>query len=128
MRTPSAATPTARSSSRAIEEATTSLSTAQIVDVLDRAGVPCAPIADFAGVFTDAHLHQREYFWDAPDPQLGPVRQLGSPMRLSRTPARRDHAGPALGADTRSALLGVGYSAAEVDEMVAVGAAAESTG
>ena len=112
----------------AIEEATTSLSTAQIVDVLDRAGVPCAPIADFAGVFTDPHLHQREYFWDAPDPQLGPVRQLGSPMRLSRTPARRDHAGPALGADTRSALLGVGYSAAEVDEMVAVGAAAESTG
>ena len=111
-----------------IEQSTTRLSTAQVVDVLDRAGVPCAPIADFAEVFTDTHLHQREYFWDAPHPQLGPVRQLGSPMRLSRTPTRRDHAGPALGADTRSALLGVGYSAAEVDEMVAVGAAAESTG
>jgi formyl-CoA transferase len=79
-------------------------------------------------VFTDTHLHQREYFWDAPHPQLGPVRQLGSPMRLSRTPARRDHAGPVLGADTRSALIGVGYSAAEVDEMVAARVAAESKG
>ena len=32
-------------------------------------------------------------------------------MRLSRTPTRRDHAGPVLGADTRSALLAVGLFA-----------------
>ena len=112
----------------AIEESTTTLSTRQIVDALDRAGVPCAPIADYAGVFSDEHLRHRGYFWDAPHPLLGAVRQLGSPMRLSRTPGRRDAAGPVLGADTRSALLAVGYSPAQVDDLLAAGAVAEPKG
>jgi len=45
-------------------------------------------------------------------------------MRLSRTPVRRDGAGPVLGADTRAALLAVGYSAREVDDLVAAGVVA----
>jgi len=112
----------------AIEESTSTLSTQEIVDRLDRAGVPCAPIADYAGVFGDEHLRHRDFFWDAPHPLLGAVRQLGSPMRLSRTPGRRDAAGPVLGADTRSALLAVGYSPAQVDDLLAAGAAAGPRG
>jgi len=111
-----------------IEATTTTMPTRRIVEALDAAGVPCAPIADYAEVFTDGHLAQRGYFWDAPHPLLDPVRQLGSPMRLSRTPPRRDAAGPVLGADTRAALLAVGYSAAEIDELLAAGAAAEPEG
>jgi len=107
-----------------IEAATTALPTQQLVEILDRAGVPCAPIADYAEVFTDDHLNARGYFWDAEHPLLGAVRQLGSPMRFSRTPGRRDGAGPLLGADTRSALLAVGYSAGDVDDLLAAGAAA----
>jgi formyl-CoA transferase len=49
-------------------------------------------------------------------------------MRLSRTPGRRDAAGPVLGADTRTALLAVGYSPGEVDDLVATGVAAGPTG
>lgn len=109
----------------AIEATTTTLSAQQVVDALDGAGVPCAPIADYAGVFGDEHLRERDYFWDAPHPLLGPVRQIGSPMRLSRTPGRRDAAGPVLGAETRSALLAVGYSASDVDDLLAAGVAAE---
>jgi formyl-CoA transferase len=104
-----------------IEAATTGMPTSRIVELLDAAGVPCAPIADYAQVFTDGHLGERGFFWDAEHPVLGPVRQLGSPMRLSRTPVRRDGAGPVLGADTRTALLAVGYSAQEVDDLVAAG-------
>ncbi len=112
----------------AIEATTATLPTDAIVEALDGAGVPCAPIADYAGVFDDEHLQQRDYFWDAPHPLLGPVRQIGSPLRLSRTPARRDAAGPVLGADTRSALLAVGYSASDVGDLLAAGAAAEPEG
>ncbi len=112
----------------AIEVATTTLSTGHIVEVLEDAGVPCAPIADYAEVFTDEHLHHRAHFWDAPHPLLGSVRQIGSPMRLSRTPERRDTAGPVLGADTRSALLAVGYSSSDVDDLLAAGVAAEPEG
>ena len=73
--------------------------------------MPCAPIADYEQVFTDEHLAARDFFWDADHPVAGPVRQVGSPMRFSRTPAARAGAGPVLGADTRAALEVAGYGA-----------------
>lgn len=82
-----------------IEAKTTTMTTERICELLNEAGVPCAPINDYGQVFTDEHLQARDYFWDSPHPVAGTVRQLGSPMRLSRTPARRAHAGPPLGQD-----------------------------
>jgi alpha-methylacyl-CoA racemase len=54
-----------------------------------------------------------------------PVRQLGVPVKLTRTPG--DHArlaGPSLGEHTEEVLLAAGYSEAEVAELLADGAAA----
>jgi crotonobetainyl-CoA:carnitine CoA-transferase CaiB-like acyl-CoA transferase len=54
-----------------------------------------------------------------------PVRQLGVPVKLARTPA--EHArlpGPALGEHTEEVLLAAGYTQAEVAELLACGAAA----
>lgn len=99
----------------AISEVTRSRSVAWVVDALVAAGVPVAPIEDYGAVFTDPHLQQREFFWDAAHPELGAVRQLGSPMRLSATPARRGTAGPVLGADTRAVLREAGCTDAEID-------------
>jgi crotonobetainyl-CoA:carnitine CoA-transferase CaiB-like acyl-CoA transferase len=101
----------------AIEQVTTTRRVADLVAALDRAEVPCAPISDYGDVFTAEQLTKRDFLWDAP----GPVRQLGSPMRLSRTPTHRNSAGPVLGADTRAALLAVGYTNDEVDALVAGG-------
>jgi formyl-CoA transferase len=109
----------------AIEQVTTTRTTADLVQLLDSAGVPCAPIADYGQVFTDDHLNTRNYFWDAPHPVMGPVRQLGSPMRFSRTPAVRGSAGPLLGSGTRAALEAAGLSADEVEELFRAGAAAD---
>jgi crotonobetainyl-CoA:carnitine CoA-transferase CaiB-like acyl-CoA transferase len=78
----------------AIEEVTATRDVADLVAALDQAQVPCAPISDYAEVFHSPQLESRDFFWNAP----GGVRQLGSPMRFSRTPTRRSHAGPALGA------------------------------
>jgi crotonobetainyl-CoA:carnitine CoA-transferase CaiB-like acyl-CoA transferase len=86
--------------------------------VLDEAGVPCAPIQDFGQVFRDSSLVERDFFWDAPHVSAGLVRQLGSPMRFSKTPARRDKAGPVLGENTRQVLSEIGYGAAEVRELL----------
>jgi crotonobetainyl-CoA:carnitine CoA-transferase CaiB-like acyl-CoA transferase len=85
---------------------------------LGKAGVPCAPIQDFGQVFTDPHLLARRYFWDAPHPKAGPVRQLGSPMRFSRTPVRHDTAGPMLGEHTAGLLAELGYEPDEVRSLV----------
>jgi alpha-methylacyl-CoA racemase len=54
-----------------------------------------------------------------------PVRQLGVPIKLTRTPG--EHArlpGPALGEHTEEVLLAAGYSQAQVAELLASGAAA----
>ncbi|MCZ2838188.1 CaiB/BaiF CoA transferase family protein [Modestobacter sp. VKM Ac-2985] len=98
-----------------VESRTRTRTTADLLAALGAAGVPCAPINDYGEVFTDEHLNAREFFWDAPHPTLGPVRQIGSPMRFSRTPAVRGVAGPPLGADTRAVLTRHGLPAELVD-------------
>ncbi|QFU90508.1 enoyl-CoA hydratase [Amycolatopsis sp. YIM 10] len=87
-----------------IERTTREHTTAELVATLTAAGVPCAPISDYTEVFTDDHLTRRGFFWDTEHPVAGQVRQLGSPMRFSRTPARRDTAGPDFGEHTEKVL------------------------
>jgi formyl-CoA transferase len=107
----------------AIEAVTEGRTAAELVAALEAEGVPCAPINDYGQVFTDDHLTRRDYFWDAEHPELDPVRQLGSPMRLSGGPARRGGAGPVLGEHTRAVLGELGYTAGEIDAMIESGAA-----
>jgi crotonobetainyl-CoA:carnitine CoA-transferase CaiB-like acyl-CoA transferase len=102
-----------------IETVIVTKSTAHWLGVLERAGVPCAPIEDYGQVFNDSHLNARDYFWDAPHPKLGKVRQLGSPMRFSDTPVRRETAGPLLGEDSAALLKELGYAPAEIDALLA---------
>ncbi|HEY9289358.1 MAG TPA: CoA transferase [Candidatus Dormibacteraeota bacterium] len=104
-----------------IEALTVTRPTQHWLDLLVKAGVPCAPIENYGEVFTDAHLEARQFFWDGRHPTLGPVRQIGSPMRFARTPARRDHAGPRLGEDSVAILSELGYSAMEIERMQAGG-------
>jgi len=110
-----------------IERRTAALPTSEVISRLEAVGVPCAPIADYGEVFTDEHLAARDFFWDAPHPVAGAVRQVGSPMRFSRTPPRRAGAGPVLGADTRAALREAGYTDEEVDALVVARTVREAT-
>ena len=100
------------------------LTTAEAIHRLEEVGIPCAPIAYYGEVFTNEHLAARNFFWDAPHPAAGTVRQVGSPLRLSRTPPRRGAAAPMLGADTHEVLREVGYTDDEIDALVAARAAA----
>ncbi len=61
---------------------------------------------------------------DQPGVQGG-VRQLGIPVKLTRTPGDHDRLpGPALGEHTEQVLARAGYSEAEIAELIASGAAA----
>jgi crotonobetainyl-CoA:carnitine CoA-transferase CaiB-like acyl-CoA transferase len=101
-----------------IEEVTLTKPVAHWLAVLEKAGVPCAPIQDFEQVFNDPHLAARGYFWDAPHATAGNIRQLGSPMRLSRTPVTRDRAAPLLGQDSAALLAELGYAPAEIKRLL----------
>jgi crotonobetainyl-CoA:carnitine CoA-transferase CaiB-like acyl-CoA transferase len=69
-----------------IEAVTTTRSTAHWIDAFTAAGIPCGPIWRFDRVFADPHLAERGFFPDVPHPVAGPVTQIGSPLRFSRTP------------------------------------------
>jgi len=104
-----------------IEELTRRRPMAHWISLLEDAGVPCAPIQHYGQVFTDPHLLARGFFWEAPHPTLGSVRQLGSPMRFSQTPVRRERAGPLFGEDSEAVAVSLGYSDDEVAALVAAG-------
>lgn len=101
-----------------IEAVTQTAPKAHWIELLQEAGVPCAPIQDFEQVFHDPQLLARDYFWDAPHPTLGEVRQLGSPMRFSKSKTRQEKAGPLFGEDTESLLAELGYTEAEVAGLI----------
>lgn len=54
-------------------------------------------------------------------PGIGPVRQAGFPIALSRTPASIERHAPGLGEHTDEVLTSIGYDAARIDELRAEG-------
>jgi alpha-methylacyl-CoA racemase len=53
-----------------------------------------------------------------------PVKLLGPPVKLSRTPAEPTNPGPALGQHTREVLEGLGYSDDDIAALTDAGAVA----
>jgi crotonobetainyl-CoA:carnitine CoA-transferase CaiB-like acyl-CoA transferase len=102
----------------AIEAVTTTKPSAHWTERLGAAGLPCGPIHTFDRVFADPHLAARNFFVNAPHRTLGDVRQVGSPMRFSATPARIERAGPLLGGDSAEVLRGIGVSDEELARLV----------
>ena len=68
-------------------------------------------------------VREREMVLSYEQPELGEIRQLGFPIKLSRTPARVHRPAPALGEHTAEVLGEAGYSAEQVAAMEEEGAA-----
>jgi alpha-methylacyl-CoA racemase len=66
------------------------------------------PILDLDEVLDSELVQARGMVVELDQPGIGPVRQVGAPIKLSRTPADTTGAAPALGADTDEVLREVG--------------------
>ena len=60
-------------------------------------------------------------------PRLGEIEQVGSPMKLSRTPVAEPVAPPLLGQHSRDALAFAGYDADEIEALISSGVVTEDT-
>ena len=85
------------------------------------------PILELDEALASELVKAREMVVELDQPEIGPVRQLGIPVKLSRTPGAIHAPAPALGEHTREVLLKAGYSEQEVGEMFEAGAAAGPT-
>src|SRR6516164_1209691 len=85
------------------------------------AGVPCARVNNFKEVFDDPQIIARGVMQELAHPRLGK-------MRTTRNPVLFDHGGPAidrhapmLGEHSEEVLAALGYSPAEIRDLVAAG-------
>ena len=106
----------------AIEAVTSSQPCAHWLALLEANDIPCGAINDYARVFADPQLAAREMSWTIDHPVLGKVRALGSPIKLSGTPANARRRAPLLGEHTNSVLADYGFSDGEIAALRAAGA------
>ncbi|GFM54863.1 CoA transferase [Pseudomonas cichorii] len=98
-----------------IRQVTVFKTTAQWVEALEAAGVPCGPINDLAQVFADPQVRARGLAIEMPHALGGSVAQVASPIRLSETPVEYRRAPPLLGEHTQEVLQSIlGLKAEEV--------------
>jgi alpha-methylacyl-CoA racemase len=82
------------------------------------------PVLDLDEALSSQLVRAREMVVEWEQPAIGPVRELGVPVKLSRTPGTVHAPAPALGEHTREVLAEAGLSAEEIEALFASGAAA----
>jgi len=84
------------------------------------------PVLDVDEALDSELVRAREMVVEVDQPGIGPVRLLGNPIKLSRTPGDPTRPAPAFGEHTEEVLREAGYSEEEVAAMLDSGAAAGS--
>ena len=87
---------------------------AEWVDILNAAGVPCGPIYSMDQVFADPQVKHLGVAAPVQHPTLGTLHIINQPVKLSRTPAALVAATPERGEHTDEVLREAGYTDAQV--------------
>jgi alpha-methylacyl-CoA racemase len=82
------------------------------------------PVLDLDEALDSELVRARRMVVELDQPGTGGVRQLGVPVKLSRTPGEPATPGPALGEHTDKVLSGLGYSEDDIDALKGSGAVA----
>jgi crotonobetainyl-CoA:carnitine CoA-transferase CaiB-like acyl-CoA transferase len=95
---------------------------AEWLDRLTKADVPCAPVLTRNEVIRHPHVQAMEIVEEVEHPQAGHLRQARNAARFSATPAAIRYPAPALGEHTQDILAELGYSAGDIAELRTQGA------
>ncbi len=90
------------------------------------AGIPAGPINNIADVFADAQVQHLGLVEEVEHLELGPLKQVGSPIRMDATRNGSIYrAPPVLGQHSREVLTEYGYTPAQIDALVRDGVVAQ---
>lgn len=103
---------------RLIQDALLERPAAEWLELLDEAGVPCAPVLTRGQMIDHPQIKASEIVIEYDHPQLGRLRQARPAARFEGTPTSIRNGAPQLGEHTYDVLAEVGYSEAEIDAMV----------
>ena len=100
-----------------IEKHTIKRTSAEWIEHLNQAGVPCGPIYTIDKMFADPQVQTLGMAQPLVHPQLGRQDVVGQGVNLSRTPAQMRRHAPDSGEHTREILEQSGYDAAAIDDL-----------
>ena len=95
--------------------------TAEWLEALDAANVPCMPVNTPDDLLDDPHLAATGFWKTMEHPDLGTLRFPGIPARFSKTPGAIRRTPPGLGEHSVEVLTEIGYERTDVDALVEAG-------
>ena len=93
-------------------------STGEWLEAFGRADIPAMPMRTLESLMDDAHLQAVKLFELADHPTEGRIRQMRNPTRWSATPLSAIRHAPRLGEHSREVLREVGYSEAQIAQLL----------
>ncbi len=118
--------PTGSEAWREVADVFRSRTRAEWKDFNDEHDAMIEPVLDVDEALDSELVAARRMVVGWEQPGLGEVRQLGPPVKLSRTPADVHRPAPAFGEHTREVLADAGFAEDEIDALIESGAAAGS--
>ena len=87
---------------------------AEWIELLNKAGVPCGPIYSIDQMFADPQVEHLGMAQPVKKQDKSTLRLVGQPVTLSRTPSKMAAPPPELGEHTDEVLKEFGFSAKEI--------------
>ena len=100
-----------------IEHLTRRFSTAELIVLLNDAGVPSGPVNNIKETFSDPQVKELDMVTAIDHARLGGFDQIRSPINLSGLRRNNNVAAPELGADTDAILAEIGMNAQDIKEL-----------
>jgi crotonobetainyl-CoA:carnitine CoA-transferase CaiB-like acyl-CoA transferase len=107
-----------------VGETTPGKSTAEWVEICEKAEIPCMPVIDVDDLRNDEHLKAVGMFQEMQHPTEGPTVLVRSSVNFEKTPSTIRRHAPNFGEHNRELMAELGYSEAEIAAMEASGALA----
>lgn len=111
-----------------LEKIAPSRSTAQWLQMLQQAQIPCAPVNALDDLFDDPHLQAVKMFTTVEHPSEGPIAAVRPPVNFSATPSELRLPAPLVGQHSREVLREAGLAAEQIDRLIDQGAVIQAEG